>query len=354
MAIQPYHLPLLADLLVNYDYQQVKDRYLAAFNRLPETVITEGGTRRQAIWDLLTSSYKRGELKDYLAAMNGLADLDQKFRDILGLDKPCPTTARLIHQMAFIDRLELREKLVEFLPDEEGRSILTITGETATGKSHSGHLISHVARMRAGADPIWLKLSEITVASLGTGIASNATELEPYELMELIADHLRLTLRQELRTQRTQDPRIVQKLLTWFEGQFPTRPNAPQRVWLILDDLNFAACPAWMIDFVAGLCLRRVRGAFPGLSIFLIGFEKERLQGDAQALAEEECAVAPDRDHVWDFVTATLAEKGHFLEPSDKQQTLDGIWGAKPAPLSHQEIRAVAVRAAAFVRTLGA
>jgi hypothetical protein len=351
MPIQPNQIPRLTRLLLHYDYNFVVAWYQQVLNEDPAGVIPAMATRWDAIWALLTSAYARGRIDEFLAAMDEPPTLAAAITELLGRDLPCPTTANLINpRRAFIDRADLRQKLAEMLADDS-LAILAISGDEASGKSYSGHLIAHVAERTAGARLIWVKLADLVKAPLDS-TSGEPRELEPYELMEALASPSGLAVRSDLRMTRAQDSRIIQKLIAWYEGVFDSRNTPAQPVWLIIDDLNFEACPAWIPEFMTGFCARRGRGAFSHLRIFLIGFDMARLNSDAQDLATGDLAIPPGRDHLWEFLTAAAAEKGRILPLSQKATTLDAIWGTKDPPLRHQELREIAKRATDFIGSL--
>jgi len=227
--------------------------------------------------------------------------------------------------------------------------ILTIEGDPATGKSYSAHLIEHVGQKLAAADVVIVRVARLLEDKLVVG---EGPDLEPYELADYIGENLGLRLKPELRTTKAQDARIVQKLLNWLSANFSERRHPATPVWLVLDDLNFAACPAWIHDFALALAERTLSAQLADLRLFLIGLNQDKLTGDAWFSSTQDVHTALTRDDVWNFIVKAAAEQERPVEPSQKSLALQHVWGDLKAPLRHEEAREVARKAVVLVRNL--
>lgn len=346
MPVAPKQLPRLAELLLDYDWNDVRARFQTTLNIRPEDVFPIAGDRYDACYALIYKAYRERRIDDYLTALRTISQqLANALDRELGTHEPCPTGAfKVWDRITVIDRKTLREHLQDlFSPG--GPRVLAIDGPEASGKSHSGYLINYVGVKRAAALPVLVKLAEMLSHKLSENHAGPPKELEPYELMEAICHYLGLQIPPELRTARAQDARIVQKLLNWFAGAFPARREPVQPVWLIVDDLNFSACPPWVNDMMIGIAGRFARGQFDGLTVFLLGLGKSLLNVEARFFAVGETHQPLAQDDVWHYLLAGAAELGKPLPPEGRNEIMTRVWGNDPGPLRHEQLCEVVERA---------
>jgi hypothetical protein len=338
--IEPKQIPQLVKILINYDWFEIRARFQMVVNEVPATVIPSNADRRGEIESLITHAYKKRKIGQFLEA---LGDLGSEVGTFVGAGAPCPTTTLFVlGTMPFIDRRSLRETLRELTEQDNLVKVVVVRGPEASGKSYSGHLIAHVANRKAGSRIVWVRLTEI----------EPNFEFEPSDLMVAIASQLSLTVPKNLSKTRTQDARIVQKLLDWLVGAFPKYPDLFQPVWLILDDLNFTGCPLWVAEFAAGLAARVTRTQLPDLNLFLIGIEPERLPLETRFITLTDNAVPPTPDELWSFLLQASARSAKPLKPEQKDGVIPEIWGTKPPPLRHEDIVGIAIRAGAYIQKL--
>ena len=295
---------------------------------------------------MLIHAYQAERLDQFLADLGlRIAALGNRIQAIINHPGGCPTQVSAVGMLPIIDRQSLRQSLPNLV---DSYQILTIEGGPATGKSYSAHLIGSVGSGLAAADIIPVGIEELLEKKL---VTSGAAPLEPYELMEIIADHLGLQLRPELRTANAQDARTVQKLVNWLEANFARRQNAATPVWLILDDLNFAACPPWVHEFALELAERCASILFADLRLILIGLSQDRLE-DAWHTSMQDVHAPLTEDDVWDYIVKAAADRQILVDPADRPQAMAKVWGNYAVPLKHEEARAVARKAAILVRGL--
>lgn len=345
MPVHPNKFPELRDELAGSDWNEVQEAFQESVNQDASDAIPQAATRPEACYALLRHAYHARRLDQFLAELgNRIAALGARIQTITSNPGGCPTQASAVGMLPVIDRQSLRKSLPHLVSQFK---ILTIEGGQATGKSYSAHLIGLVGNGLAAADMVLVPIKKLVEKKLVKG----ASELEPFEFMEYVADHLGLQLRPELRSSHAQDARIVQKLVNWFEASFPQRRNDATPVWLIIDDLNFAACPPWVHELALKLAERCISAQLDDLRLVLIGLPQDRLE-DAWLMSIQDVHEPLTQDDVWDYIVKAAADRHILVDPADRPEAMAEVWGNYAIPLKHEEARAVARKAAVLVRNL--
>jgi hypothetical protein len=346
-------LPQLAELVLRYDFDEVKYRFEETFGRAAHTYFPHDGNLLSASYALMFHAYSAHRIDDYLEALRTISPhLKCEIDALLGVEKPCPTEAQLLWgAIPMFDRKTLRSTLVE-ISKKEGPKIVAIEGAEASGKSHSAHLIAFVGKEKVGAEVVTIRLAELLGAKLSSSEGAAITELEPYEIFDVTSDAIGLEVPDRYRTSRAQDVRVVQRLLSWFGGAFGRRIDPIQPVWLIIDDLNFSACPPWVIELCVGLGDRFARGQLADLWVFLIGLPKTRLNPEALYFAAGDIHLPPTPEDVWQFLLKAAAEKDKPLPAAERDIVIQEVWGTAPGPLRHEDLREVTARAKLLLGSL--
>lgn len=165
---------------------------------------------------------------------------------------------RRIGSLLFMARPKLRELLRQFVENDElsGNTVL-ITGPGASGKSHSWHLIRHIANLTAGVSPFRIDLA-------GRAVGERALA----DVYELLRQPLNLDAHPSPFVDGPQDARAAGRLLELLRKVLA---NIAARHWLVVDGLDDPATPDDTVVFFYRLGLAVINGDMDKLSVFLLG-----------------------------------------------------------------------------------
>lgn len=187
------------------------------------------------VWpDVLSLAADRGRLRVLVTAVAG--DPNSAAYTVIArlVEEPAPQTdggadaytinllGRGRHRLAFIDRDDLREYLADLAQEDRDR-VLVVTGADGSGKSHTWHLIQHVADCVVGTQPGLADLSRWSGEPAG-----------PYDVMELVANALTLAGLPP-RDPLAHPDNQAGKLLKWFTGQLR---DLDDPLWLVFDEVE--------------------------------------------------------------------------------------------------------------------
>ncbi|MCF3962590.1 effector-associated domain EAD1-containing protein [Streptomyces fuscigenes] len=205
-----------------------------------------------------------------------------------------------------LDRDVLRECLREFVG---GQRVLIITGARRSGKSHSWHLIRHVARHHdAEAYRIDLGLWE-------------GGQMGPGELMTLLAEEMALGNTCDV-DQDAADTFRVLRYLSWFKGQVR---NGPQR-WLVFDGLDTAPLTDPALHLIEKIAAMADAGeANEKTRVVLIDYSRSRLPGDVDDRALRERIGPLEPAHLRNFFQRVARSNGLELKTTEVDGLVDAV-----------------------------
>jgi hypothetical protein len=256
---------------------------------------------------------------------------------------PGPATDAIVvpPNVLFFNRRGLRQALTSFVDVMMNYRILIIHGPAASGKTHSYFLIDYVGRRQAGVDVVLQYLNDFFDETV-----------EPFELMEAIAQKIGLDTTTMPRAARAQDARIVLKLVNWFVGMFAKRPRDSQAVWLVIDGFNLVGCPDWAYQFGYRLALEVAQRGALALKLVLIGVDPTRLDPTALTFACRDPAIHVTPSDVWDFVTNFASNHQLSLANVPRDVLLSGFFDGLPTPPDHAAAREIASRVTKWLNVI--
>ncbi|MGQ4513007.1 effector-associated domain EAD1-containing protein [Streptomyces sp. DW26H14] len=304
---------LLKGLLTTYyEYREIK-RFAALAGVRPALFSSSG--RAADVWpQVLDAAARDGLLRQLveIVAHDPASRGTMVFRQLLdnaGAHGEDPIRSYLFDEggsRVLLDRNELRECLREFVA---GQRVLIITGDRRSGKSHSWHLIRHVARHH-GAEAYRIDFG------LWEG-----SQMEPGELMALLAGEMGLGEICDVEPDASDNFRVL-KYLSWFKGQVR---GGPQR-WLVFDGLDTATITEAALRLVESIAVMADSGeANEKARVVLIDYPRSRLPGevDDRALRERIGPLKPA--HLRDFFQWVSRSNGLELKTSEVDGHVDAV-----------------------------
>jgi hypothetical protein len=224
--------------------------------------------------------------------------------------------ALMVGGRPFLNRRALRSKLTSFVEGYGLERLLFISGETATGKSYSRHLLSRSASgmMFASVELPAITHGEFEPAHLAGAICSR---LWPDCQLDRFDD-----FGQQARDARWYGDRLVARL---------TQLGKP--MLLFIDGFNAAPLSEGAADLTVRLCRAVENNECPNLWLALIGLEIERLGAEYDGLVEPELACPPDESDIEEFLQEVNEKSGNAVDASEikpHSAALAAILGAKP------------------------
>jgi hypothetical protein len=205
---------------------------------------------------------------------------NKRLRDLAGeLLKPdfvsldgSPLGAIVLGPASFIDRMDLREAVGEFLrPTHNSTRVLIIRGADPGGKSYSFTFLRHLAASIVGAHAKRMRLS-------GTGYT-------PREFFEQVFRYLDLDVDRLPKLTDDPQPARIDALLAAFDGQV-TRLD--QRYWLVIDDLNDATVTPEIREAAYALAFQVEDSRPANLWVTLLGYNAEITDPELLNVAQDD------------------------------------------------------------------
>jgi hypothetical protein len=216
----------------------------------------------------------------------------------------------------FLDREDLRDRIDVFAGGSGIERLLVVSGEPASGKSHSSILITHGVD---AAKPVAVDLpataqGEFTAEDVAGAITAR---IWPARLSSHFDD-----LKQQARDGKLVGDELVQRLSTLDE---PTL--------LVVDRFDSARLAPAAKELLIRLCRALELRECPHLWLVLIGLDVADLAPSYDSVVEPDLARAPGADDIAEFLVSVAERGGKSLETGDVKPDADNlvnILGPKP------------------------
>lgn len=235
---------------------------------------------------------------------------------------------RRIGSLLFMARPKLRELLKQFVENDElsGNTVL-VTGPAAAGKSHSWHLIRHVANLTTGVSPLRIDLAGRAVG-----------ERNLADIYELLRQPLNLDAHPSPFVDGPQDARATGRLLELLGKVLKTL--AP-RHWLVVDGLDDPATPDDSVVFFYRLGLAVINGDVDRLSVFLLGqLRSTGYETELESLAYSDPLLPLGRAEFLACLKAELQARNAVIQDADADTIVTAALAGVGNPPTRQQMQA--------------
>jgi hypothetical protein len=223
----------------------------------------------------------------------------------------------LVGGRLFLNREELRDRMDQFAGGAGLERLLIISGEKATGKSHSSVLITH--HVDAPVKVFAVDLPATAEGELEANVISHAITIQMWSNPEPRGFD---DLKQDARDGKLIGDDLVRRLST-----------LPEQTLLLVDNFGATRLSPRAKDLLIRLCRALERRECPNLWLVLIGLDVLDLAPNYDGIVEPDYACPPDVDDIADFLIAIAAPAGKNLSIGDVRSEairIAGILGAKP------------------------
>ncbi|PJR08740.1 hypothetical protein [Sinorhizobium meliloti] len=241
----------------------------------------------------------------------GVVAITDRLRAQAALRSANPVDELWIGAEPMVNRTGLREILRDICDRDCDYGVIYVAGATASGRTHSKHLIRHVATKRG----------------IRCYIADFHIETEARTLGHLY-DHLKAAYRLDALDvpihQGATPGDVAFRFAARLRARLQVAPEETPKPWVVIDFTDEVIDPA-IAEFIGMLCAERLSGAFVNCVIFVLGptAHLETLRG-LPALQIEELGRLT-RSEI-ETAAKTINQRGqHPLDPSDLDLRIDGI-----------------------------
>lgn len=235
---------------------------------------------------------------------------------------------RRIGSLLFMARPKLRELLRQFVENDElsGNTVL-ITGPGAAGKSHSWHLIRHIANLTTGVSPLRIDLSGRAVG-----------ERNLADVYELLRQPLNLDAHPSPFVDGPQDARAAGRLLELLRKVLRT---LGAQHWLVVDGLDDPATPDDTVVFFYRLGIAVINGDTEKLSVFLLGqLRSTGYEIELESLAYHDPLLPLGRAEFLACLKAEIQARNAVLQDADADTIVSAALAGIGSPPTRQQMQA--------------
>ena len=233
-----------------------------------------------------------------------------------------PHEALKVYNRHFMNRGLLRSNLDQ----PHTNPIFSISGDSATGKSHTWYLVRHMAE---GKNPR-PKLINIPVDDLDDN--------EPSTIMEALALKMGINTNTMPKDRLAQDSRISNKLVNWFIGQ---THHLDQNIqwWIALDGLDKTEVHSSASDLAGHMAKAIDKGELMRMHLYILGAKPNYpLFQNSQAAITEETTSGIGRYEVREHIRKSAKLQNFDLSPESLDLLVDNLFEDLPTPLDHESI----------------
>jgi hypothetical protein len=164
----------------------------------------------------------------------------------------------LFNDAPFVDRVDQRQH-VQLLVQRQGRRVMIVRGEPASGKTHTGLFVRHLVERDQN-----LQMAPVRLQEMG------GERISAIDLMTEIADRMGFSTQGEQWDTMAQEARQAEKLTRWLEARTASI-SATQKSWLlVIDGLNHPRVGSGALELIDRLIISGSRGDLVKVSLLLL------------------------------------------------------------------------------------